>query len=138
LTKTGSGTLILANTNTYAGTTLISTGTLQLGNAGTTGSLSPSSAITDNSTLVFDRTNAVLQGTDFANVISGSGGVTQAGSGTLTFSGVNMYTGATTVNAGTLLVTGSTHPASAVAVNSGATLGGTGNAAGTITMASGG
>ena len=39
----------------------------------------------------------------FAGAISGSGGLTKAGSGELTLSGSNTYSGATTVSAGTLI-----------------------------------
>jgi autotransporter-associated beta strand protein len=102
-TKAGAGTLILSGANTYTGDTTISEGTLQIGDGGTTGSLSTSSAIINNGTLSFQRTNTVTQGTDFASVISGTGGVTQEDSGTLILNGANTYTGATTVSrAGTL------------------------------------
>src|SRR5262249_19567224 len=55
LTKTGSGTLILDGNNTYNGTTNITTGTLQIGNGGTTGSITGS--INDNGTLAFNRSD---------------------------------------------------------------------------------
>ena len=102
LTKTGTNALVLSGANTYTGATTISAGTLQIGNGGTTGSLSTSSTITDNGTLVFDRTNTITQGADFAAGISGNGGVTQAGSGNLVL-GANTYTGATTINAGKII-----------------------------------
>ncbi|MDI1312379.1 autotransporter-associated beta strand repeat-containing protein, partial [Prosthecobacter sp.] len=105
LTKSGTGTWVLTGANSYTGTTTISEGTLQIGDGGTTGSLSTSSALVNDGTLAFKRTDAVTQGTDFASVISGSGGVTQAGSGTLTLNGDNTYAGATNVRAGTLEVT---------------------------------
>ena len=46
--KDGSGTLVLTNANTYSGATTINSGTLQMGNGGTTGSLPTGSAITTN------------------------------------------------------------------------------------------
>jgi len=108
LTKLGTGSLVMDQTNTYTGATLISAGTLQLGSGGTTGSLSTSSTITNNGTLAFNRSNAVAQGTDFATVIGGSGSVSQIGSGTVTLSGANTYTGGTTISAGTLALGSST------------------------------
>src|SRR5205085_936458 len=47
VSQIGAGTTILTGANTYTGFTVISAGTLQVGNGGTTGSLGIS-AVTDN------------------------------------------------------------------------------------------
>ena len=101
VTKTDLGTLILTGTNTYSGGTTISTGTLQLGNGGTSGSIVGN--VTDNGVFAIDRSDIYT----FAGMISGSGSFEQRGTGTTIFTGINTYTGATTVNAGTLVVDGS-------------------------------
>jgi len=103
-TKAGANTLTLTASNSYSGGTTVNAGTLQVGNGGVTGSLSPSGAITDNGSLAFNRSNTLTQGTDFAATISGSGSLVQTGSGTTILSGSNSYSGGTTVNAGTLQV----------------------------------
>ena len=94
VTKLGTNTLILTNTNTYTGPTTISGGTLQLGNGSTTGSLAATSAITNNATLAFNRSNDVLQGADFASTISGTGSIRKSGAGNLTLNAANLATGA--------------------------------------------
>jgi len=107
LTKAGSGTQALTGANSYTGKTTISAGTLQIGDGGATGSLSTSSAITNNGNFTINRNNAVTQGTDFSGAaITGSGSLTQAGTGTTTLTGANTYSGGTMVRGGTLKVTG--------------------------------
>jgi outer membrane autotransporter protein len=126
LTKSGAGTLTLTGTNTYSGTTTISGGTLQIGDSGTTGSLTGD--IVNNAALAFNRSDAVI----FNGDISGTGSMTKSGSGTLTLTGTNSYTGGTTVAGGLLTVNGSTGD---ILLNGG-TLGGSGTV-GSVTANSG-
>jgi autotransporter-associated beta strand protein len=130
VTKTGVGTVTLSGNNTYNGGTTISVGTLQLGSGGTTGSLNTASAITNNGTLAFNRSNTVTQGTDFAPVITGTGALIQAGSGNLILTGANTYTGTTTVNSGTLQAnaSGALGSTANITVNGGSLLVGANNA----------
>ena len=92
LTKLGTGMVILAGSNSYTGGTLVSAGTLQ----GTTDSLQGN--ITDNASLVFNQ--SVDGGYD--GTIQGTGSLTKAGAGTVTFTGENNYSGGTTIGAGVL------------------------------------
>jgi autotransporter-associated beta strand protein len=122
LVKVGAGTLTLSGANTYSGGTTLSAGTLAVGNSAALGTgaltfasgttlqaaangLSLANAMTLNGTDTIDmQTNALtLSGT-----ISGTGGLTKIGSGTLTLSGNNLYSGGTALNAGTLAVGSST------------------------------
>jgi autotransporter-associated beta strand protein len=119
LTKVGADTVILSGATNGTTTTTISAGTLQVGNGGTTGTLG-SGAVTDNAALSFKRSDNVSVG----NAISGSGTLDQVGTGIVTLTNANTYSGATTVNSGTL-ATGATNAlgsTSSVTVNSGATL----------------
>ncbi|MEO6477600.1 autotransporter-associated beta strand repeat-containing protein [Luteolibacter sp.] len=99
--KNGTGTQILTGTNTYSGGTTINAGILQMGNGGAAGRLG-TGAITDNASLVFNRSDTAAQGTDFG-AIDGTGSVTQNGAGTLTLSSFNSYSGGTNLNSGTIV-----------------------------------
>jgi autotransporter-associated beta strand protein len=74
LSKAGAGTLVMTGGSAYTGTTTVSAGTLQVGNAGTSGNLGSGNIVND-ATLVFKRSNAI----GIANVISGTGVVKQEG-----------------------------------------------------------
>lgn len=127
LTKSGAGTLVLTNTNTYTGGTTVSAGTLKVGNGGTSGTLG-SGAIAVNGTLVFNRSDAVAVSTG----ITGTGIVEQAGAGTLTLSNTHSYSGGTLVTGGTLEVAGSLSSAANDVLVSNATLKGAGTIAGDV------
>ncbi|GAU86300.1 extracellular serine protease precursor [Bosea sp. BIWAKO-01] len=142
--KAGAGTLLLKSTQSYSGATTVSGGTLR---AGQVGSFSAASAFTVASgarldLAGFSQSIGSLAGagmvtlgagtltagsdnssTGFAGSITGSGGLTKAGAGTLTLSGASSYAGSTQVQAGKLVVNGSL--ASAVTL-AGGTLGGSG------------
>ncbi len=102
LLKSGGGagthTVVLTGANTYTGDTSISAGVLSIGNGGTTGSIVGN--VVNNATLAFNRSDD----TSFAGIISGSGGVTKSGAGTLTITGNNSYTGTTTISGGALQI----------------------------------
>lgn len=123
LTKQGNGTLTLSGANTYGGSTDVSNGTLQAGVANAFGTDS-ATTVASGATLDlngFNQTLGSLAGsgdvalgsailtvgisnasTTFSGTINGSGGLTKQGSGTLSVTSANTYTGDTTVSAGTL------------------------------------
>ena len=98
LTKNGPGNWILGGNNTYSGGTLINNGTLQVG-ASPNGALGSGSVI-NNAALVFNRTGTLV----VPGNITGSGSVTNGGTGTVILAGNNAYTGQTIINAGTLQI----------------------------------
>ncbi|MGH6876511.1 MAG: autotransporter-associated beta strand repeat-containing protein, partial [Rhizomicrobium sp.] len=130
LTKSGLGTLTLSGANDYNGDTTVSAGTLKLGasnvipdgtgngNVSVAGTLDlngydetinglsgagtvDNTAASTTSTLMVGNNDAT---STFSGVIQNTGGtlaLTKTGSGILTLSGANTYTGATNVNAGT-------------------------------------
>ncbi|MDM0010183.1 autotransporter-associated beta strand repeat-containing protein [Variovorax sp. J22G73] len=147
LFKQGLGTLTLSGVNTYTGGTRIGAGTLALAGAG---ALSSTSAVTVDAGATFDVQNIIGSGpgigslagggtvalgakslevgandtsTNFAGSIGGTGSLVKQGTGTLTLSGVNGYTGGTRIDAGTLALagTGALSNTGAVTVEAGAT-----------------
>lgn len=135
VTQAGAGTTVLTGDNTYTGGTSIAAGTLQLGNGGTSGSIVGD--VANSGSLVFTRSDNIT----FPGIISGSGSLTQAGTGTTLLTADNPYTGATTVATGTLAIGDAQHAnaalsgGGAVDVASGATLGGYGSVTGNVTNA---
>jgi autotransporter-associated beta strand protein len=99
ITKTGEGIVKLSGANDFSGGLTISVGTLQVGEAGSTGSLG-SGAVTNNAILKFARTNSYT----VSNAISGTGSLVQDGvGGTTILTGANSYD-TTTITNGTLQV----------------------------------
>ena len=103
LTKSGSGMLILANSETYTGSTAVTGGTLQIGNGGTAGWIVSATAgvtVAAGATLAFNRSDNY--GGNWSIPVSGSGGLTLS-SGTLTaISNLLSYTGTTYIGSGVL------------------------------------
>lgn len=85
----GSGTTVLTTANNYLGGTLISAGTLQLGNGGNTGSILGD--VNNAWTLAFNRSDDYF----FDGLISGTGGLRLFGTGIATLTANNTYSGST-------------------------------------------
>lgn len=171
LNKIGTGTLALSGNNTFSGTLSIRAGAVSIatinnassngtlgnnansmvmGDSGATGTLQYTGAtasstkrftMASSGTGVFDvstaATNLTLSGT-----IDGSGGLTKVGSGTLTLSAANTYTGLTTISAGALVYGASNVIASGGVTVDGANavlaLGANSDTVGTVTVDGGG
>jgi autotransporter-associated beta strand protein len=128
LTKAGPGTLTLTGRNTYTGGTIISGGTLALAGGDL---LPPTGAVVDNATLDIssggNQTIGGLSGSGTVNVgknqltvdtansttftgtindFGNGGSLAKQGTGTLTLTGTNVYSGGTFFNAGILAVNG--------------------------------
>jgi len=127
LNKIGSGTLTLSAPNAFSSPTLLTSGTLQLANslalqnstlnfnggsltfsgisAATLGGLSGAQNINlvnlsaGPVSLTVENNNST---TTHSGAFSGSGSLVKAGTGTLTLTGTNIFSGGTTANAGTL------------------------------------
>ncbi|KJV05323.1 beta strand repeat-containing protein, partial [Methylocucumis oryzae] len=124
ITKQGAGVLTLSGANTRTGDTTLSAGTLKVNNGlalADTGQVTLSAGSTLE--LLASETIGNLSGvggtvdlnfnqltvnqtatTNFAGIVTDSGGFTKTGAGSLTLSGANTYTGATIVSAGELVL----------------------------------
>ena len=133
LTKTGTGTVTLANPNSYTGVTTVSAGILEADNNSALGtglltmsggilSNNVSSTLTNNvslssATIIGVGTNQTLV---LGGLITNSGVLTMSGPGTLILNNSNTYSGSTIVSAGTLTLSGNrTAAAGAITVTSG-------------------
>ncbi|PUK26180.1 fibronectin-binding autotransporter adhesin ShdA [Salmonella enterica subsp. enterica serovar Dublin] len=92
IVKSGSDELIVTGDNTYSGGTTITGGTLTADHADSLGT----GAIANSGVL------QVGEG-ELENTLSGSGSLVKTGTGELTLSGDNSYSGATTITDGTLI-----------------------------------
>ncbi|MGD1017975.1 MAG: autotransporter-associated beta strand repeat-containing protein [Verrucomicrobiia bacterium] len=160
LTKIGTGVLTLSGANTYSGATTISGGTLKLGASNVIPDGAGAGNVTDNGTLDMGGFSDTINGlsgngtvdnsgvgastltvgnnntsSSFSGVVQNTGGalsLTKTGTGVLTLSGNNTFSGVLTVQAGTLSVatvndTGAAGPlgesANAVVLGGSSTLG---------------
>ncbi len=107
LTINGSGVVIVGGTlarGAVGAINLQAGGTLQIGTGSTGGVLlGGTGSLRNDGTLVFNRSNALTH----AGLISGTGGLVKRGTGALTLSASNSYSGLTTVSSGTLALSGS-------------------------------
>lgn len=138
-----SGNSVSLNSGITANNGLIGLSSIKLNNnqtfnaptAGTGAAIN--SAIDNNGKLLSLDGPGIFQ---INGIISGTGGLTQRGTGTTLLAGANSYTGTTTISRGTLLVFGS-QPGSNVSINPSevtAVLGGSGTVAGIMVGGSGG
>ncbi|NCD33347.1 MAG: hypothetical protein EOL87_08020 [Spartobacteria bacterium] len=127
VTKDGAGTVILSGVNTFSGALTVSAGTVQLGASDRIAD-TVDVAVAADATLALANFNDTIDsltgaghvtlgsgtltvgGNDgdaiFSGDLSGIGGFTKTGSGTVTLSGANSHSGATAVNAGELEISG--------------------------------
>ncbi len=120
--KEGTGELTLVGNNTYEGGTTINAGTLavnadsKLGavtgpltfNGGTLKFLTGFDGIKASRNITLNSKGGTIDTNGISSTISqimhGAGGLTKAGTGTLTLTGINTYTGLTTLNGGDLVL----------------------------------
>ncbi|HYG21151.1 MAG TPA: autotransporter-associated beta strand repeat-containing protein [Verrucomicrobiae bacterium] len=120
INKVGTNKLTLTGENTNAGPTTVTSGTLQIGNGGTTGTLGTGAiTINNGASLVFDRSDNLL----IANGIAGGGTLIKTNSNTLSYQGLNTSAGITfLVGSGTLSMEEGAQVIGKILLNAGTTL----------------
>ena len=149
MTKLGSGTLVLDHVNSFSGGLTVTNGTVAVLQSGALGT--GTAQFVQGTTLRFDADATLansfsMLGTvtvDTQNhdgAIGATSGVnlTKTGTGTLTLSAANTYSGATSVDQGTLVVAAANTGEGTVTVANGATLAGGGSVAGNVVIPAGG
>ena len=115
LTKAGLGVMAITGVHTGSYDLDIDAGVLEVGGSASLNGGTFTAAITNDGTFRYGSSAAQTM----SGIISGTGALTKLGSGNLTLSGANTFTGATLVSAGTLTVS-----AGALAGTSGITVNG--------------
>lgn len=143
VTKQGAGTLMLTGTNTFTGTLTIDAGRVSVAGFGSISSASVNLAARGAMFDISAGGNQVIQdlsgaagstvslggntltfgtgtSTTFGGIVTGTGGLTKNGSGTVTLTGANTFSGGVAIDNGTLAIGtgGSMVSATSVAVNS--------------------
>jgi autotransporter-associated beta strand protein len=95
LTKQQANTVKLTGANTSTSAITVSAGILQVGDAGTAGSITGNASVASGASLVFSRSDAA----SYVGNISGAGTVSKLGANVLTLTGTQTYTGATATGA---------------------------------------
>lgn len=154
LTKTGSGTLTLSANNTYSGGTILSEGTTRIShnaalgtgtltfNGGTLQNTAAFSTARDTSLQTGSGTFQTDVGLTHSGDISGIGALTKTGSGSLTLTGDNTFSGGTLIEQAFVIANnmggGSALGAGNVIVENGGGLGGSGTVGAFIEVRNGG
>ena len=147
--KTGNGSLSIANANAYSGTVTLSTGNLTIGSdmtnatltlaGGTLGGNGTIGAVVLASNSTFNVANSSRLAIGSSGSLSGSANLIKSGNGTLTINASTdqTYSGAMTLNGGNLIVNSNLSSAGTTTVNaSTATLAGSGSL-GNVTLTRG-
>ncbi|MEI6074708.1 MAG: autotransporter-associated beta strand repeat-containing protein [Verrucomicrobiota bacterium] len=155
LTKSGTGTLRLDNTNTFSGDTRIVSGTLTVNHTNALQNSTVNLNSSDSGALDMNNLNVRFgglkgtrnltlgngnisignnnQSTVFAGSLSGTGSFMKIGNGTFTLAGSNSFVGGLVISAGTLTISNFT-ASGVVTVGAGATLAGGGILTGPVTV----